>query len=120
MRALAARPNVRVKVGGMGMPIFGFGFEYGSTPASTQSLVQAWQPLIDVCLETFGPARCMLESNYPVDKQSCGYGQLWNAFKRATASLSPTERQALFYRTACQTYRLPELEAVSDAAVREL
>lgn len=120
MRALAARPNVRVKVGGMGMPIFGFGFEYGSAPASTQSLVQAWQPLIDVCLETFGPARCMLESNYPVDKQSCGYGQLWNAFKRATASLSPTERQALFYRTACQTYRLPELEAVSDAAVREL
>ena len=120
MRALAARPNVRVKVGGMGMPIFGFGFEYGPKPASTQSLVQAWKPLIDVCLEAFGPARCMLESNFPVDKQSCGYGQLWNAFKQATSSLSPSERQALFYRTACQTYRLPELEAVSDAAARQL
>ena len=119
MRALAARPNVRVKVGGMGMPIFGFGFEYGPRPASTQGLVQAWKPLIDICLETFGPARCMLESNFPVDKQSCGYGQLWNAFKQATSSLSPSERLALFYRTACETYRLPELEAVCDAAARE-
>ena len=27
MRALADRPNVRVKVGGMGMMVFGFGFE---------------------------------------------------------------------------------------------
>lgn len=120
MHALAARPNVRVKVGGMGMPIFGFGFESGSKPASTQSLVQVWKPLIDVCLEAFGPTRCMLESNFPVDKQSCGYGQLWNALKQATAGLSPPERQALFYRTACQTYRLPELEAACNAAAQEL
>ncbi|MEJ8848198.1 amidohydrolase family protein [Variovorax rhizosphaerae] len=116
MRALARRPNVVVKVGGMGMPIFGFGFEHGDRPATTQALVQAWQPLMQVCFEAFGPARCMLESNFPVDKQSCGYGQLWNAFKRATAGLSVTERKALFYRTACQTYRLPELQAECDAA----
>lgn len=116
LRALATRPNVRVKVGGMGMPIFGFGFESGDKPAETRALVQAWQPLIDVCLEAFGPGRCMLESNFPVDKQSCAYVQLWNAFKLATQALSPSERQALFYRTACQTYRLPELERACDAA----
>lgn len=119
LRALAARPNVRVKVGGMGMPIFGFGFESGEKPAETQALVQAWKPLIDVCVDAFGPARCMLESNFPVDKQSCGYVQLWNAFKLATHALSRSERQALFYRTACQTYRLPELEQACDAAWRE-
>lgn len=116
LRALAARPNVRVKVGGMGMPIFGFGFESGDRPAETQALVQAWKPLMDVCIDAFGPGRCMLESNFPVDKQSCGYGQLWNAFKLATSALSPSERQALFYRTACQTYRLPELERACDEA----
>jgi L-fuconolactonase len=116
MRALAQRPNVVVKVGGMGMPIFGFGFEHGERPATTAALVQAWQPLVQVCLEAFGPARCMLESNYPVDKQSCGYTQLWNAFKLATAGLSSTERRALMYGTACATYRLPDLKAACDAA----
>lgn len=119
MRALAARPNVRIKVGGMGMPILGFGFEAADAPASTQRLLQAWKPLMDVCFEAFGPSRCMLESNFPVDKQSCGYGQLWNAFKRATYALSPSERQALFYRTACQTYGLPDLEAACDTATRK-
>lgn len=114
LRALAARPNVRVKVGGMGMPIFGFGFESGDGPAETQALVQAWKPLMDVCIDAFGPARCMLESNFPVDKQSCGYVQLWNAFKLVTRALSPSERQALFYRTACRTYRMPELERACD------
>lgn len=116
MRALARRPNVVVKVGGMGMPIFGFGFEHGERPAATAALVQAWQPLIQMCIEAFGPARCMLESNFPVDKQSCGYGQLWNAFKQTTAGLAVAERKALFYRTACQTYRLPELQVECDTA----
>lgn len=118
MRALALRPNVRVKVGGMGMPIFGFGFEYADKPATSQQFAKAWQPMIDVCVEAFGPNRCMLESNFPVDKQSGGYGELWNAFKLATASLSPSERQSLFYRTACQTYQLPQLEAACDAAFK--
>lgn len=115
MRALARRPNVLVKVGGMGMPMFGFGFEQSNQPPGTQALIRAWQPLMQVCFDTFGPARCMLESNFPVDKQSCGYGQLWNAFKTVTASLSVSERQHLFYQTACETYRLPELKAACDA-----
>ncbi|SDZ70786.1 Predicted metal-dependent hydrolase, TIM-barrel fold [Variovorax sp. YR266] len=117
LRALAQRPNVRIKVGGMGMPIFGFGFEAGEKPAETQALVRAWQPLMEICIEAFGPQRCMLESNFPVDKQSCSYVQLWNAFKLATGAFSPQERQALFYRTTCRTYGLPELESTCDAAV---
>lgn len=116
MRALAARPNVCVKVGGMGMPIFGFGFEAGDRPAATPALVQAWKPLMEVTIEAFGADRCMLESNFPVDKQSSSYVQLWNAFKVATSGLSVPERQALFYRTACRTYKLAELERACDQA----
>jgi L-fuconolactonase len=56
----------------------------------------------------------MMESNFPVDKQSCSYTELWNAFKLATASLTKEERSDLFYRTACRTYRLPDLEAEGD------
>lgn len=114
MRALALRPNVCVKIGGMGMPMFGFGFEAGAAPAASQALAQAWQPYIDLCLDAFEPQRCMFESNFPVDKQSCGYTELWNAFKLASRSFSEPERRDLFYRSACRTYRLPQLQAAGD------
>jgi len=109
IRALARRPNVVVKVGGMGMLVFGFGFEHGDLPATSEALARAWQPLVDECLQAFGPQRCMLESNFPVDKQSASYNALWNAFKRLTQGLSASERCDLFGRTATRVYRLPEL-----------
>lgn len=107
LRALAACPNVHMKIGGLGLPVHGFGFENGPRPAGSAELARAWQPTIDACLEAFGPQRCLFESNFPVDKQSCGYTELWNAFKIATRALSPHERDHLFHRTACRVYRLP-------------
>lgn len=107
MRTLAVRPNVYVKIGGMGMPAFGFGFEHLKAPPTSSQLAEAWKPLIDVCVEAFGPNRCMFESNFPVDKQSCGYTELWNAFKIATIDLSPGDRNAMFYETARRFYGLP-------------
>jgi predicted TIM-barrel fold metal-dependent hydrolase len=114
IRALARRPNIRLKLGGMGMPVFGFGFERAQRPATASELLPAWKPFIDTSIDAFGTDRCLFESNFPVDKQSCSYTELWNAFKLATAGLSPDERSDLFYRTACRTYGLPELEAVGD------
>jgi L-fuconolactonase len=109
LRELAERPNVVVKVGGMGMAVFGFGFEHEARPASSPALADAWKPYIDTCIEFFGPERCMFESNFPVDKQSASYTSVWNAFKRCTADLSLDERCELFFGTACRTYRLPHL-----------
>jgi L-fuconolactonase len=106
LRTLASLPNVFLKVGGFGMPVFGFGFEHKSRPPTSQELANAWKPLIDSCVEAFGTERCMLESNFPVDKQSCGYKQLWNAYKLATQSLTSHERSDLFHDTACRIYRL--------------
>jgi predicted TIM-barrel fold metal-dependent hydrolase len=48
----------------------------------------------------------MFESNFPVDRRSCSYRALWNAFKRMTVDLSPAERDALFHDTATSFYRL--------------
>ena len=108
LQGLAALPNVSIKIGGLGMPVFGFGFEHAQRPATSAELAQAWRPLIEMCIESFGPGRCMFEGNFPVDKQSCGYTELWNAFKLATRHLSPDERSDLFHRTACRVYRLPQ------------
>ncbi len=116
MQSLAGRPNVHVKIGGMGMPVFGFGFEHRQRPATSAELAQSWKPFIETSINAFGPQRCMFESNFPVDKQSCGYTELWNAFKLVTRSMSQDERRDLFYRTACRAYRLPELKQIGDAA----
>ncbi|HUD32772.1 MAG TPA: amidohydrolase family protein [Variovorax sp.] len=115
IRALAERPNVSVKIGGMGMLLCGFGFEEATSPPRSETLATAWRPFIEVCVEAFGPQRCMFESNFPVDKQSCSHAALWNAFKRCTRAWSEDERRAVFYRTACVAYALPELLAYGDS-----
>jgi predicted TIM-barrel fold metal-dependent hydrolase len=47
-----------------------------------------------------------MESNFPVDKQSCGYDVLWNALKRITANYSLAEKLQLYRDTAARVYRL--------------
>ncbi len=59
------------------------------------------------CIKEFGPERCMFESNFPVDKVSCSYRVLWNAFKRMTGDFSADERRELFRDTAVRAYGLP-------------
>ncbi|WP_245903276.1 amidohydrolase family protein [Humitalea rosea] len=109
LRELAQCPNLHLKVGGLGMRLFGFGFHEGEEPPSSLQLAEAWRPYVETAVEAFGPARCMFESNFPVDKASCGYTALWNAFKRITADWGPAERAALFHDTAARFYRLGEL-----------
>jgi predicted TIM-barrel fold metal-dependent hydrolase len=48
----------------------------------------------------------MFESNFPVDKASCSYVVLWNAFKRMTQDFSHDERVWLFHDAAAQAYRI--------------
>jgi L-fuconolactonase len=106
MIELGKRPNVRVKVGGLGMPIFGFGFQDKPMPPSSEELAAQWKPYVETCIEAFGVDRCMFESNFPVDKISCDYTVLWNAFKRLSANYSAAEKRALFHDTAASFYRL--------------
>lgn len=106
MRALAALDNVVVKIGGMGIVIFGFGFPFREGPPGSVEMADAWRSHFDFVLETFGPHRCILESNFPADQQSFNYVAVWNAFKKLTKRLSPDERRAMFHDNALRTYRL--------------
>ena len=74
--------------------------------ASPEQLVEAWGEPIRWCIETFGPDRCMFESNFPVDGVSCTYADLWAAFDQIVDAFSPAERAALFAGTAQRVYRL--------------
>jgi predicted TIM-barrel fold metal-dependent hydrolase len=104
--ALAACDNVAVKLGGLAMPINGFGWHKRATPATSDELVAAHRPYYEHCLEVFGPDRCMFESNFPVDKQSVSYRVLWNGFKKIAAGLSEDEKDAVFRGTASRVYRI--------------
>jgi predicted TIM-barrel fold metal-dependent hydrolase len=103
---LAKCPNVYCKLGGIGMVSFGFDFHERDVPPSSEDLAAAWRMYVEPCIEAFGVNRCMFESNFPPDKQSCGYTELWNAFKRITASASASEKTALYSGTAAKVYRL--------------
>ncbi len=104
---LARCRNVCVKLGGLAMKICGFGWHTKDKPPGSQQLADAWAPYYRFCIEQFGVKRCMFESNFPVDKLSCSYGVLWNAFKKISRDYSDSERAALFHDTAARVYRLP-------------
>ena len=103
---LARCENVVVKLGGLGIHVFGFDLDKRTKPASSADLAALWKPYVDVCIQAFGPRRAMFESNFPVDKTSCSYKVVWNAFKRLAAGYSAPEKAALFHDTAARTYRL--------------
>ncbi len=106
IRELAACRNVVVKLGGLAMPINGFAWHKREQPPGSEELAEAIAPYLMFCIDEFGPQRCMFESNFPVDKQSCSYRVLWNTFKRLAADFSGDEKTALFHDTAVGVYSL--------------
>jgi L-fuconolactonase len=106
IKALAACPNVHVKLGGLGMRLGGFGFHEQAEPPSSETLATTWRPYIETCIDAFGPSRCMFESNFPVDKGSYSYPVFWNACKLLSKGASEREKADLFSGTATRFYRL--------------
>jgi L-fuconolactonase len=104
--AVAACPNVYMKLGGIGMPRTGFDWHARNKPIGSEELATSMAPLIAYCIEQFGPNRCMFESNFPVDKVSFSYNVMYNAFKRLSKGYSASERAAMFHDTAARVYRI--------------
>lgn len=104
---LAACPNTFLKVGGIGMPMMGIRWDRRPQPPTSEELAEPWTEPLRHAIDTFGPARCMFESNYPVDMRGAGYGILWNAYKRIASCYSTDEKRLLFHDTAARAYRLP-------------
>jgi len=103
---LARCPNVVAKLGGLVMPLNGFGFHKRDTPATSEELASATRGFYLHAIDVFGPGRCMFESNFPVDKVSASYAVLWNSFKRTVSGFSAADQAALFHDTAARVYRL--------------
>jgi L-fuconolactonase len=103
---IARRQNVACKIGGLGMPIWGFGFEEREDNVGYRELADCWRPFVESAIELFGSNRCMMESNFPPDGRSCGFSPLWNALKHIVAGASDAEKSDLFHATAAHVYRM--------------
>ena len=99
------RNNVFIKLGAMPIRMPGFEGDRSLPPGSAE-VAAAWRPWMETCIEAFGPARSMYESNFPVQKRWCSYQVCWNAFKRISASASASEKADLFAGAAARAYRL--------------
>ena len=103
---IARCPNVVAKLGGLAMPDNGFGWHEREAPPTSAEFAEAQRRYYLHTIECFGPERCMLESNFPVDKLSLSYHVLWNGLKKIVNEFSEDEKDAMFYRTAARVYRL--------------
>jgi predicted TIM-barrel fold metal-dependent hydrolase len=94
LAVLAAEPNTVVKISALGTN------DHRWTVDSIRRIV------LDT-VEVFGPSRCMLASNFPVDALYSTFGALYAAFDTITAGLAGSERADLFAGTARRFYRIP-------------
>ncbi len=103
---LAERDNVFIKIGGLAMPINGWGWHKRELPANSDELIESHGRYYLHAIKCFGIERCMFESNFPVDKRSISYPVLWNGFKKIVEDFSTEEKEYLFYKTAAEFYSL--------------
>lgn len=93
MRALAALPNVFVKVSGMG-------FVY--RPWSAGAVRGRVLETIDI----FGADRALFASDFPTDRLFASFDETLDALADAVSDFTESERRALFARNANRVYRL--------------
>ena len=90
------------------MPDNGFGWNERDIPPDSEEFVAKQRQYYLHTIDCFGPERCMFESNFPVDRQSCSYAVLFNAFKKIADNYSASQQDRLFHDTAVEVYRLQE------------
>lgn len=106
MADLAKLPNVALKIGGLAMPDNGFGWHTRATPPTSDEFALAQAPYYLHAIKCFGVERCMMESNFPVDRMSISYHVLYNGLKKIVSDFSADEKHQLFYATAARIYQV--------------
>ena len=89
MTALAARPNVAVKISGLGN-------------------LEHWREVVLETIALFGTARCMFASNFPVDSLRHTFSEIFSEFDHITRAFPEAERRALFHDNAVRIYRMEQ------------
>lgn len=94
MRTLAEAPNITCKISGLAM----------TDPLFTADSLRPW---IDTPLEIFGPARCVLGSNWPVDRLYSSYDVIMDIYRdRLSELLALEDQRKVLSENAARIYHL--------------
>lgn len=93
LREIARRPNLYCKVSGFGL------HDHTWTPATLR-------PMVFDCIDAFGFERCLIASDWPVDKLYSTYLEMIATYDLLTQDCSESERDQLFAATAEHVYRI--------------
>jgi predicted TIM-barrel fold metal-dependent hydrolase len=93
LRLLAARPQVSIKISGLGIT---------DRAWTTESL----RPIVLECIDAFGTRRAMFASDFPVERVHGTFDAFYSAFDAITAGFSADERDRLFAANAEAIYRI--------------
>lgn len=104
LQALARLPDVCCKISGLSM------FDHDWK-------LDAIRPIVESCIDIFGPTRCMFGSNFPVDKLHKRWDEIWFAYEEIAVQYSVDEQEQLFMGTAVSFYRLTALCGQERTAV---
>jgi predicted TIM-barrel fold metal-dependent hydrolase len=90
---LAERPNMHVKLSGLGTFI-------------RRNDADHVGRIIRETVGLFGAERCVFGSNFPIEKLWCSYGELIHSYRTAIAELPGAARASIMRTTAERLYRL--------------
>ena len=91
--ALARAENVTCKISGLGM----------TDPFVTEESLRRW---VDSCVEAFGPERCVLGSNWPVDRLYSSYDVIMDLYREYILGLSDAEQVMILSGNAARIFKL--------------
>lgn len=103
---VATHGHVFCKLSGLLMPAVGFGYHNAKASPSVDELVDKLSPLVEHCIDAFGPDRCMVASNFPVDRVSATYAKVTQAMVEMSARYGEAAQRAMFADTASSFYGL--------------
>ncbi|MDM0026471.1 amidohydrolase family protein [Variovorax saccharolyticus] len=93
LAAMAAHPNVAIKISGIGEP-------------GGQWRLDANRRVVLDVIEIFGVDRCMFASNYPVDSLCASFQDIFDGFASCVRDFSAEEQAKLFVENARRIYRI--------------
>ncbi len=93
LTAMAAFPNLHVKISGLGMYSLGL------------TLPQARQMIRDT-IQIFGAKRTIYGSNFPLEKLHASYADFFGLYRKVLAEYTEAEQRAVLHDNAVEFYRL--------------
>lgn len=107
MTQLATCSNVVVKLGGIYVThTEAAAIGWPERPITSEEFAALHRDYVLTAIDLFSPARCMFESNFPVDMLYTTYNALWNGYKRIASGFSQSERAEMFAGVAQRVYKL--------------